>query len=166
MGYHTVSPTCPSMSKYEAMGGGIPGSVRILGRVTQFGQNILNLKEAVRVAEWSVGGGGANPNWKGPNMTVWCFQQQCYECWDNCLAHLGRATHICVSKLTIIGSDIGFAPERRQAIIWTNAGILLFGFSGTNFSEILIEIHTLSFNKMHLKMSSGKWRPFSSASMC
>ena len=34
-------------------------------------------------------------------------------------------THIWVSKLTIIGSDNGLSPSRRQAIIWTNAGILL-----------------------------------------
>ena len=74
--------------------------------------------------------------------------------------HWGRVTHICVSKLTIIGSDNGMSPGRRQAIIWTNAGILLIGPPGTNFSEILIEIHTFSFKKMHLKMSSGKWRPF------
>ena len=33
--------------------------------------------------------------------------------------------HICVSKLTIIGSDKGLLPSRRQAIIWTSAGILL-----------------------------------------
>ena len=25
---------------------------------------------------------------------------------------------------------------------------------------MLIEIHTISFKKMHLKMSSGKWQPF------
>ena len=68
--------------------------------------------------------------------------------------------HICVGNLTIIGSDNGLSPGRRQAIIWTNAGILLIGPLGTNFSEILIEIHTFSFNKMHLKMSSTKWRPF------
>ena len=36
-------------------------------------------------------------------------------------------THICVSKLTIIGSDNGLSPDRRQAIIWTNAGLLLIG---------------------------------------
>ena len=69
-------------------------------------------------------------------------------------------THICVSKLTIIGSDNGLSPGRRQAIIWTNAGLLSFGSLGTNLSEILIEIHTVSSKKMHLKMSSGKWRPF------
>ena len=62
------------------------------------------------------------------------------------LTHWGRVTHICVSKLSSIGSDNGLSPERRQAIIWTNAGILLIGTS-VNFVK-----------KMHLKMSSGKWR--------
>ena len=75
------------------------------------------------------------------------------------LTHWGRATHICVGKLTIIGSDNGLSPERRQAIIWTNAGILLIGPLGTNFNEILISIQTFSFKKMHLKVSSAKWRP-------
>ena len=69
--------------------------------------------------------------------------------------------HICVGKLTIIGSDNGLSPGRHQAmIIGTNAGILLIGSMGTNLSEILIEIHTFSFKKIHLKMSSGKWPPF------
>ena len=77
----------------------------------------------------------------------------------NILTHWGRVMHICVSKLTIIGSDNGLSPGRHQAIIWTNGGILLIGPLGTNFSEILIEILIFSFKKMHLKMSSGKWRP-------
>ena len=76
------------------------------------------------------------------------------------LTHWGRVTHICVIKPIIIGSDNGLSPGRRQAIIWTNAGILLIGPLGTNFTEILIEIHTFSFKKMHLKMSSGKRRTF------
>ena len=50
-------------------------------------------------------------------------------------------THICVSKLTIIGSDNGLSPGQREAIIWTNDGILLIRPLGTNFSEIWIEIH-------------------------
>ena len=62
----------------------------------------------------------------------------------------------CVSKLTTIGSDNGLSPGRRQAIIWSNAGILLIGPLGTNFSEILIEMYTFSFKKMHLKILSGK----------
>ena len=77
-----------------------------------------------------------------------------------CLTHWGRVTHICVCNLTIIGSDNGLSPGRRQAITWTNVGILLIGPLGTNFSEMLIEIHTFSYKKIHLKMSSGKWRPF------
>ena len=76
------------------------------------------------------------------------------------LTHWDRVTHICVNKLTIIGSGNGLAPGQRQAIIWTNAGILWIGNLGTNFSEILSEIHTFIFKKMHLNMSSAKWRAF------
>ena len=68
-------------------------------------------------------------------------------------------THICVGNLTIIGSDNGLSPDRRQTIIWTNVGISLIDPLGTNFSEIVIEIHTFPFKKIHLKMPSGKWRP-------
>ena len=71
------------------------------------------------------------------------------------LTHWGRMTHICVSKLTILGSDNGLSPSRRQAIIWTNAGILLIGPLGTNFSEIIVGIQSFSFRKMHLKMLSA-----------
>ena len=76
------------------------------------------------------------------------------------LTHWGRVTHVCVSKLIIIGSDNGLSPGRRQAIIWTNAGILLVGPIGTNFGEILIEVHTISFKEINLKMSSEQCRPF------
>ena len=76
------------------------------------------------------------------------------------LTHWGRVTHICVGILTSIGSDNGLSPGRRQANIWTSAGILLIEPLGTNFSEILIRIQAFSFKKMHLKMSSAKWRPF------
>ena len=79
--------------------------------------------------------------------------------WDE-LTHWGRVTYICVGNLTIIGPDNGLSPGRRQAIIWTNSGILLIGPLGTNFSDILIEIHTFSFTQMRFKLSSGKWRPF------
>ena len=74
-----------------------------------------------------------------------------------------KALHIGIKRLwlTIIGSDNGLSPDRRQAIIWTNAGLLLIGPLGTNFSEILIEILTFSFKKMRLKVSSAKRRPFS-----
>ena len=45
----------------------------------------------------------------------------------------------------MIGSDNGLSPDQCQAIIWTNAKILLNGPIGRNFGEILIEIHTFSF---------------------
>ena len=77
-----------------------------------------------------------------------------------CLTHWGRVTHICVSDLTSIGSDNGLSPGRCQAIIRTNAGILLIRPLGTNFSEFLVEILKFSFKKMRLKVSSAKWRPF------
>ena len=76
------------------------------------------------------------------------------------LTHWGRVTHICVSKLTIVGSDNGLSPGRCQAIICTNDGVLLIRTLRTNFSENVIEIHTFPSKKIHLKMSSGKWRPF------
>ena len=34
-------------------------------------------------------------------------------------------TYICISQLTIIGSDNGLSPGRRQAIISTDAGKML-----------------------------------------
>ena len=80
------------------------------------------------------------------------------------LTHWGRVTHIGVSKLTITGSDNhnGLSPGRCQTIIWTNDGFLLIQTLGTNFTELLSEIHTFSFKKMHLEMSA-KWRPFCSS---
>ena len=57
---------------------------------------------------------------------------------------------------TIICSDNSLSPGRRQAIIWNNAGLLLIGTLGTNFSEIFIEIKTFSLRNSHLKVSSAK----------
>ena len=71
-----------------------------------------------------------------------------------------REAHICAPNLPIIGSDNGLSPGQRQAVTWTNAGLLLIRHLGTNFGEIIIGIQTFSFKKMHLKMSSAKWRPF------
>ena len=76
------------------------------------------------------------------------------------LTHWGRVTHKCDGNLTIIGADNGLLPSRRQAIIWTNSGILSIGPLGSNFNEISIEILTFSSKKMRLKVSSAKWRPF------
>ena len=70
-----------------------------------------------------------------------------------------QVTQTCVNKLAIIGSGKGLSPDRRQAIIWTNDWLVIIHL-GTNFKEILIEIHAFSFEKIYLKMSSEKWRPF------
>ena len=66
---------------------------------------------------------------------------------------------MCVGSVTIIGSDNNLSPDRRHAIIWTNAGILLIGTLGKHFSEILIEIPIL-LSKMYLKKSFVKWHRF------
>ena len=92
-------------------------------------------------------------------VAVLSFIGSCFGPWQF-LTHWGRATYICIGKLTIIGSDNGSSPGRRQAIIWTNAGIMLIGPLGINFSEILNKIHAFSLKKMHMKILSGKRRPF------
>ena len=68
--------------------------------------------------------------------------------------------HICIGNPTIICSDDGLSPSRRQATIWTNAAVLSIGPRGTNFREILIEILTFSFKTIRLKVSPTTWRPF------
>ena len=73
-------------------------------------------------------------------------------CSWNSLKHWGRVTHICVSKPTTIGSDNGLSPDWRQAIIRTNAGILLTGPLETSGSEMSIKIQTFSLKKIRLKM--------------
>ena len=75
------------------------------------------------------------------------------------LTRRGRVTHKCVSKLTIIGQDSDLSPVRHQAIIWTNAGILLIRTPWINFSAVLSKNHKYPFKKVHLKMSFAKWQP-------
>ena len=76
--------------------------------------------------------------------------------------------HIYASvNYTIMGSDNGLSPGRRQAIIGTNAGILLIGPLRTNFSEIVIEIKIISLRNFLFEsvvcQSGGHLVP---ASMC
>ena len=75
-------------------------------------------------------------------------------------------THICVSKLTITSSDNGLSPERHQAIISTNTGILLMGPLGTNFREILIKFYTFLLKKCIWKCRLVNGGHFVSALMC
>ena len=69
----------------------------------------------------------------------------------------GRVTHICVSKLTIIGSNNGMSLGRCQAIIWTNAGILLIRTSGTNYSKILRWVWPNSFSTTASTSTQPRW---------
>ena len=75
--------------------------------------------------------------------------------WCVMMRYWGRLMHICISKLTITGSDNGLSPGQCHAIIWNNAGILLIWPLGINFSEMLIKILIYSFKKIYLK-----FRPF------
>ena len=73
-------------------------------------------------------------------------------------------THLCVSKLTSIASDNGLSRGRRQAIICNNAGILLIGPLGTNFSDFFyrnsnIFIEENTFQNVVCKMSAILSRP-------
>ena len=77
------------------------------------------------------------------------------------LTHWGGVTHICVSKLTIIGSDNGLSPGRRQAIIWTNAGILLIrplGHTGPSSCPASPCYHCgISSSSLMIAMENGRW---------
>ena len=99
-----------------------------------------------------------------PYGVIWlgqyCLRLACCPLPGPNLTHWGQLTHICASKITIIGSDNGLSPDRCQAVIWTNTRILLIETFGTNFNEIVIKIHAFSFKKVHLKTSSGNRRHF------
>ena len=105
------------------------------------------------------------------DLWIYAHEYKCEHMWIRnvfkhiWITHWGRVTHICVGNLTIIGPDNGLSPGRRQVIIWTSAGILLIGPCRTNFSEILIGIHTFSFKKIHLKSRLRNGVHFVSASM-
>ena len=92
------------------------------------------------------------------------LSKQWQDIWTLMLTHWGWVKHICIGNLTIIGSDNGSSPGRRQAIIRANAGILLIGPLGTDFSEILF-IHFQS-RKCIWKYRLGNGGHFVSASMC
>ena len=96
----------------------------------------------------------ANLNWLLFSDAIWC-----HVIWST-LVHI----YASLNK-AIVGSDNGLAPVRCQAIIWTNAGILLIRPQRIIFSEILIYIQTFSLNKMESKMSFAKGTMFSRLSM-
>ena len=82
-------------------------------------------------------------------------------CHNVLLTQWGRVTHICISKLNIIGSDNGLSPGRRQAIIWTNAGILLIRPLGINKLQwnLYISIQENALENIVWKMAAILSRP-------
>ena len=82
----------------------------------------------------------------------------------NVLTHWGWVTHICIGNLTIIGLDNGLSPGRRQAIIWTNAGILLIRQTRNKLQWNVdqnsnIFIHENAFESVLCEMASILSRP-------
>ena len=78
------------------------------------------------------------------------------------LTHWGRVTHICVGNLTIIGSDNGLSPVRRQAIIWTNDELLLIEPLALR-NKILWKFnrnYNIFIQENAFEVSSAKWQPF------
>ena len=75
---------------------------------------------------------------------------------------LNMSAHaICKSThLHLVSSALVQTMACSQTVIWINAHILLIRQQGIYFNEILFEIPIFSFKKMHLNMSSAKWRPF------
>ena len=75
-------------------------------------------------------------------------------------------THICVNNLTIIGPDNGLSPGRHQAIIWTNAGMLLIGPEKQTSMKFYSEFIHFHSRKSISKCRLEKGGHFVSASMC
>ena len=113
----------------------------------------IRVRANIILTHWDRNNMAAILNFPFWNVFSWMKMSESY------LTHWGRVTHICVSDLTIIGSDNGLSPGRRQVIIWTNAGLLSIEPLRTYFSENLIKIQPFSLKKMHVKMLSAKWRP-------
>ena len=70
------------------------------------------------------------------------------------LTHWSQVTRLCVSNLTIIGSDNGLLPNPHQANIWTYDGILLIGPTGITWSSMKF----LS-KFMHFHSRNSSWKP-------
>ena len=73
---------------------------------------------------------------------------------------------VCLSIFLCDDIDIGhhwftiFMPNGTKPLPETNDDLLSITLLGTNFREILINMQSISLNKMYFKMSLAKWRPF------
>ena len=68
--------------------------------------------------------------------------------------------HVCIGKLTIIGSYNGLTPGQRQAIIRTNVGLLLIRTLGKNFSEIFAKFKHFHSRKCIWQCGPGEMSLF------
>ena len=98
--------------------------------------------------------------------SVWMVLNCCQYCYILLLESHVHWWEINVMILSSVCASQGIISSRRQAIIWTNAGILLIGPLGTNFNEILIKIHKFSFKKIHFKCCLENGGHLVLASMC
>ena len=77
--------------------------------------------------------------------------------WSIPSTHWGRVTHICVNNLALNGSKNGLPPFRCQAMISTDADLLLIGPLGLDFVVIWNEIFVQENN---FTISNTKRQPF------
>ena len=71
------------------------------------------------------------------------------------LTHWGRVMHICVSKLTIIGSDNGLLPDHYLKLYWNNVYWTLRNNFQWNFNQNLnISIQENAFEHVIRKMAA------------
>ena len=93
-------------------------------------------------------------------ITIHTMAHKAFKRFECALIHWGRVTHTCVSKLTIIGPDNCLTPDRHQAIIWINSGILLILTLWSNFGEIDIYIFLFWFYYQFSLDSSERFTTF------
>ena len=91
-------------------------------------------------------------------LISWVYESYYAECeLRKALTHWGRVTHICVCKLTIIGSDNGLSPGRRPAIIWTNAHQNSYIFIHENALENVVRKLAAILSRPQCVNSSHPW---------
>ena len=78
--------------------------------------------------------------------------------WDLC--GISKGTFEIPHEISYSYTVTCFWNAYSAASHYLSAILLSIGPLGTNFSEILIKIQNVLFTKLHLNISSAKWRPF------
>ena len=127
--------------------------------------NITNIIHEI-FRELSVISGDQDHNAKAVIMGLVAIHMSTYNIQPTNLTHWGRMTHFASinqpSLVQIMACHLVGAKPLSEPML----ELLLIGNSETNFSEIVSEIHTFSFKKMHLKISSTKWLAFRLGHKC